>query len=409
MTIHEISDPVVARNPDADGSVERSIEGGRTLPSSWYTSPEVFALEQRYIFRRAWDCVGHRGLVARPGDYFTCVSGGVPIVVVCGRDSVVRAFLNICRHRQNAVAIGHGNSRLLRCGYHSWTYKLDGSFNAAPRSKEDPNFDGSGLCLAPVGVDILGDMVFVNASNDAPPLLEVLGPIPEQARAKGIPLETASFRETRSLEVDANWKVSWDNNCECYHCSTVHASWYQEADLTPDKIYSFPVGTFHFQHVMNSREDSPVDNHFFCWPTFTLATDSSSGPGYEDRAAELRTSNDDMSHHGYFSWRWVPLSPGRTRIEFHLFTVDLTDPAALDAWFTALFVVMAEDKVICESVQRSHSAGVGEPGTLIPAIDSEFQTQVWERLVHRAITQPDVPLYAPLLERSDTWPTSGGS
>ena len=40
----------------------------------------------------------------------------------------------------------------------------------------------------------------------------------------------------------------------------------------------------------------------------------------------------------------------------------------------------------------------------IPAIDSEFTTLTWETLVHRALTQPEVPLYAPLLERSETWP-----
>lgn len=379
-------------DPDPDGSVARSVAEGHTLPSSWYTDEAIFELEQRLIFRRAWEFVGHRGQVSKAGDFFTCEVGGIPIVVVCGRDMVVRAFLNICRHRHNTVAHGSGNQRLLHCGYHAWTYKLDGSLNRAPRSDEDPGFDGSKLGLKPVGVDFFGDMVFVNPSGDAPPLADVLGPIPARAREKGVPIDEAVFRESRSLEIEANWKIPWDNNCECYHCSTVHSSWYKEARLDPDHVYMFPIGPYHFQHVVDQRDDAPIDNNFFCWPTFTLATDASSGADFAERVSSRL---DD--HIGYFSWRWIPLSARRTRIEYHLFTIDVEDQSILDKWFDALLTVMLEDKAICEAVQASHNAGVGELGTLIPGIDSEFQTQVWERLIHRALTQPETELYAPLL------------
>ena len=412
MTTHDtaLHDLVAATEsdfrPDPDGSVEAGISVNRTFPSNWYSSQEIFDLEQRLIFRRAWDYVGHRGQVSRPGDYFTCVSAGVPIVVVRGKDGQVRAFLNICRHRQNSLMQGAGHTRMIVCQYHSWSYKLDGCFNAAPRSSEDAEFDGSKLSLLPVGIDFLGNMIFVNPSGDAPSLSEALGPIPHQAREKGYPLDTAVFRQVRELEVDANWKVSWDNNSECYHCPTVHRSWYREANLSPDNISSFPIGPLQFQHVMKTRDDSPTDNHYFCWPTFTLATDASSGPGFADRAQALMASSPggDLTHHGYFIWRRVPLAPDRTRIEFHLYTTDLTDEAAIDAWFSALFSVMDEDKAICESVQRCHSAGVGEPGTLIPAIDSEYQTKIWSQLVHRAVTQPNTPLYAPFMDAASTWP-----
>jgi len=249
-------------------------------------------------------------------------------------------------------------------------------------------------------------MIFVNASGDAPPLSEVLGPVLPLAREYGYPLDTAVFREMRAVEIGANWKVAWDNNSECYHCPTVHSSWYHEAQLGPENVYTFPIGPLQFQHVLDTRDDAPIDNHFASWPAFFLATDSTSGPGYANRAGLLATDpSGSAAHHGYFIWRWVPLAPGRTRIEWHLYTTDLTDKAAIDAWFGALLSVTAEDQVICESVQRSQEVGVGEPGTLIPGIDSEYQTQVWSRLVHRALTQPEVPLYEPFLEMSDTWPS----
>lgn len=403
MSIADQRDVSAAAGLDPDGSVRDAIDHGRTLPSSWYTDEETFKREERQIFRRAWEFVGHAGDVSRAGDFFTCMVGGVPVVVVRGRDDIVRAFLNICRHRHNQVAVGRGNTPVLQCRYHAWSYKLDGTLAGAPRSKEDPTFDRSSLCLSSLAIARYGDMIFVNPSNDAPPLLEVLGPIPRIAREKGLPLETATFRECRSFDVEANWKIPWDNNVECYHCPTVHSSWYKDAKLDPEHVYSFPIGPFHFQHVVEQREDARIDNHFYCWPTICITTDSSTGANWSERAfrpgSVAGASHADSSgHQFFFMWKFVGVSARSTRLELHLFCVGSMDGEAVDELFASLFSVLSEDKVICESVQRSHDSGLGELGTLIPAIDSEFNTLVWERLVHRAVVEPSVPLYAPIME-----------
>ena len=49
-----------------------------------------------------------------------------PILIVRGRDSKLRAFLNVCRHRGAKVAQGCGKARLFSCPYHAWTYDLAG-------------------------------------------------------------------------------------------------------------------------------------------------------------------------------------------------------------------------------------------------------------------------------------------
>ena len=389
---------------DPGWAIKRSISDGRTFPSEWYSDDSVFFLEQKLIFSRSWDYVGHRGQLAKPGDFLTSVTAGVPVVVICGKDGKVRAFLNRCRHRNAPVAIGSGNAPLLVCSYHAWSYNLDGSLKAAPRSREDPTFCSAALGLSPIAIDTLGDMVFVNLDGDALPLLNVLDPIPEIAMKYDVPLGTAKFREIRNLDIDANWKIVWDNNSECYHCPTIHNAWFKEADLGPDAISSFPIGSFHFQHTMDTRSDSPIDNHFFCWPTFTLATDSSSGPGFGQGGS--RSAALQAGHLGYFLWRWIPISARRTRIELHLFSASDLDQAVVDEWFDALLQVLNEDKEICERVQSSHECGMGEAGTLIKTIDSEYQTLVWQRLVYRALTEPHTSLYAPLLDPSATWPVA---
>ena len=61
-------------------------------------------------------------------------------MVTRARDGKLRAFRNVCRHRGFPLAEGEGQRETLQCPYHAWTYGLDGSLRAAPRSDEEPHF-----------------------------------------------------------------------------------------------------------------------------------------------------------------------------------------------------------------------------------------------------------------------------
>ena len=74
-------------------------QGARTLPREYYTSADIFAAEQDAIFGRLWNCVGRS---SRSRSRATTSSRNVAdesIIVVRGRDAIVRAFFNVCRHR----------------------------------------------------------------------------------------------------------------------------------------------------------------------------------------------------------------------------------------------------------------------------------------------------------------------
>ena len=90
-----------------------------TLPWRWYADPDVARLEDERIFRRTWQYAGRVDQVAEPGTYFTARAGDIPIVVTRDRDAVVRAFVNVCRHRGSIVARGEGRRDTLQCGYHA--------------------------------------------------------------------------------------------------------------------------------------------------------------------------------------------------------------------------------------------------------------------------------------------------
>src|SRR5260370_18400107 len=143
-----------------------------TLPYSWYTDPETFGREQEGIVRSAWAYAGHLGQVAELGSFFTTRAGQMPIVVTRARDGKLRAFRNVCRHRGFPLAEGEGQRETLQCPYHAWTYGLDGSLRAAPRSEEEPDFPQDELGLVPVAVDAWAPSVFANTGPDPHPPLQ---------------------------------------------------------------------------------------------------------------------------------------------------------------------------------------------------------------------------------------------
>src|SRR3954452_11784897 len=119
----------------------------RTLAYSAYVDPDVLGSERERLFRGAWQYAGHMGDLAAPGSYFTLSVGEVPLVVVRDRDDVLRAFVNVCRHRGAEVVLGSGPCTTLQCHYHAWTYGLDGALRAAPR--DDGFLEREALALRP--------------------------------------------------------------------------------------------------------------------------------------------------------------------------------------------------------------------------------------------------------------------
>ena len=179
-----------------------TLADGRTIPFDWYSDPAVLRLERERIFRRTWQYAGRVDQVAEPGAFFTCNLGGIPIVVVRDKEDGLRAFLNVCRHRGSLVCEGEGKRETLQCPYHAWTYDLDGSLRAAPRSDREPGFDKSELGLVPVSVDSWGPFVFVNPDGEAAPLADTLGELPElvaavRGRARVAALPPALERRVR--------------------------------------------------------------------------------------------------------------------------------------------------------------------------------------------------------------------
>ncbi len=205
-----------------------------TLPSSWYYDEAIYRRERERIFYREWFCAGREEELPAPGDHRVIDVAGESIIVVRNRDTQLRAFYNVCRHRGArlcrtddaptpgmAVRGGVIAGRSIICPYHQWSYDLDGHLIAAPHMSGLPGFDKSSINLYPVGVACWGGFIFLHLTPaEARPLSEQLGPIP--ARIERYPLAQLRIGKTLQYEIAANWKVICENYNECYHCGGVH-------------------------------------------------------------------------------------------------------------------------------------------------------------------------------------------
>jgi phenylpropionate dioxygenase-like ring-hydroxylating dioxygenase large terminal subunit len=124
--------------------------------------------DDRRLFASGWHYAGRSELVGEPSTFLSCFAGHVPLVVVRDRECVLRAFVNVCRHRGHLVASGAGRRETLQCPYHAWTYALDGTLLAAPRAEREGGFDPRALSLVPARVAELGPLVLVNPDPGAP-------------------------------------------------------------------------------------------------------------------------------------------------------------------------------------------------------------------------------------------------
>ena len=208
-------------DPTRYAGVRKPLLEAETLPPECYTDEAFYKREVETIFLKVWNFIGRADRVPNAGDYFAFEFVGVPVVVVRGRDGVVRAFANSCRHRGAKVMQGEGKCTVMSCPYHAWTYAIDdGRLIGAMEMDETAGFAKKDFGLVPLRLELWGGFMFLNFDPDAAPLSDWLGDLPEVLAA----YKLEEMVTTRRVEYDlaCNWKVYVENAMESYHVPTVH-------------------------------------------------------------------------------------------------------------------------------------------------------------------------------------------
>ena len=193
---------------------------GYSLEAPFYRSEEIFALDMDAIFRKHWIQVAVEPDIPEPGDYVTVELAGESVLIVRDDDMAIRAFHNVCRHRgarlcnEEKGAVGN-----IVCPYHSWTYNLTGELMFAEHMGE--KFDRCKHSLKPVALQNLAGLIFICLADEPPGDFEVMRAAMEPYLLPH-DLPTCKIAAQVDLVEDGNWKLTMENNRECYHCVANH-------------------------------------------------------------------------------------------------------------------------------------------------------------------------------------------
>lgn len=190
-----------------------------------YTSPARFEAELRVVFGGMPQLAGLSCEVADPGSYLTTTLGRVPVSVVRQPDGGVRAFVNVCRHRGATLLTEPRGTglRKLTCGYHAWTYGLDGCLRAFPGAEAGfDDIDKATHGLIELQAAEGKGLIFVRSdpAADAFTVDEALHGAQEELVHFG--LDRYVHVETRRREWAVNWKLLIDTFTEPYHIPWLH-------------------------------------------------------------------------------------------------------------------------------------------------------------------------------------------
>lgn len=352
------------RGHEHEVDVGPDLARARGLLPSQYADPIVFAHERARVFSRSWQIAASASAVAAVGAYVTAELAGEPVLVVRAApgEGGLRAFFNVCPHRAGPVARGCGRRAQLRCGYHGWTFSLDGALVQAPEAE---GCDLSGVALTPISVASWGPLVFV-AIEPAAPLREVLAGIAE-------PDPSLAWVMRRDYELEANWKVYVDNYLEGYHVPIVHPGLYAELDYPR---YRTETSTWWSEQIAPLR---PAPSAHAPGEAASVAPEG----GAPTRVYRPSAAGESARYHWVFpnvmlnayqgilqTNLVVPLGPDRTRVAFEWYA-DAPTPALDDARWRELVgfseVVQEEDRAICETVQRNLGSRGAVRARYVPA------------------------------------------
>lgn len=253
--------------PGAPPGEEALALGTGPIPAGPYYRPEYFELEREAIFRRTWLNIGHVCELPEAGSFIVrqLDFASASILITRGKDGVVRAFHNVCTHRgTQLVAEQEGLKSTFTCPYHAWTFSNDGQLRAAP-DFERFYVDKAQCSLPAVAVDVCAGLIFVNLDpSPKQGLREFLGPFVEQWET--LPVGDATTFSEYIYEIDANWKLTYDNFQENYHLRFIHPKT-GKATFDPVNPFGYPLDyAFFGEHRTQTIWSNPNSmDHILPW------------------------------------------------------------------------------------------------------------------------------------------------
>lgn len=337
-------------------TAQASIEAAVSLPFAVYHDSQVFDLEVSKVFHQEWVFACAEKQLANPGDYFVLDLAGESVAIIHGKDGRIRALSNLCRHRGTPLLDeGFGNlERNIVCPYHAWTYDDNGQFKGAPFTG-DIVVDKQKHCLPEFSCQSWKGLLFVHLGEPQQTLAERLEYLDDYLAV----FEPERFDKPyvgSEESWQANWKLAVENAIESYHLFKVHKETLET--VTPSKEAFYVCGSSEWSITGGKMKDQrgtllkwftgdypEVYNHYllvFLPPSFIGI----------------------LTYEGFDWIQILPQTPTTCAIRSGgMSAYQLTPKETAESQFADAF--MAEDKVICERVQRGMQSRLAKGGKLV--------------------------------------------
>ncbi|SOY44495.1 aromatic ring-hydroxylating oxygenase subunit alpha [Cupriavidus taiwanensis] len=362
-------------------TVLEPIEKATGLGNEFYTDDQYYKHERDTLLGQDWVCIGFaddlkQNSFAKPVEFM-----GLPLLMIRNRDGVLQVFHNVCSHRGMKLVQEAGEIQgVIRCGYHSWTYDLNGALKGTPHiggvnQHKDPRFACEKHGLKALRSHVWMGMVFVNLSGTAPDFEEAIKPLtdrwqqflgPDGLSLISMPQDSGSW----SLEVKCNWKLAVENYCEAYHLPWVHPSLNTYSRLEDHYNIAFAdrfAGQGSHAYNLADVEGTSLPT-FPAWPADRMRT-------AEYVALFPNVLLGIQADHA-FAMVLQPLSANRTVEHLRLFFVGqeaAQDPnyaASRHAVLAAWRVVFSEDIGAVEGMQAGRQSPGFKGGAFSPEMDA---------------------------------------
>lgn len=371
-------------------AIEATRHTDHGLPNAVYTTAGFLDWEREQLFARGWFAIGFGADVANAGDMRRVDLLGQSLLMVRDIDGTLRVFHNVCRHRgRRLLDEVCRHAATIRCPYHAWTYRLDGSLRGTPHIggagiHRVEDFDPAGYGLFAVRSHVWCDIVFVNTDSNAAPFESYIAPL-EARLAKLWGTEGPRLLSTApdgfmDMEVASNWKLAMENYLEAYHLPVVHPGLNSYSPLSAHYCYH-DAADFAGQGVHSYR------------PTLVAGKPPPSLPGWNADAlytAEYPAVYPNallgvQSDH-FFVMLLLPLSHDRTleRVALQFVGEAASDPvyaatrhAIREGWRS----VFQEDVAAVEGMQAGRQCPAFDGGVFTPVQD--LPTKHFHRWVAR--------------------------
>ena len=339
---------------DIAGGYSSNPHDTYSLKADAYTSQAWFDADLKQIMAKSWQWVCHVEKVREAGAYTTIEIAGNPIAIVRGKDGVLRAFYNVCKHRAHALLSGDGRTSVITCPYHAWAYKLDGQLVKAPHTQHLENFDTDTICLDEVQVEEFCGFVFVNLDPQAPSLANQTGSLESEIRYWAPDIEDLTHAHRLTYDIKSNWKNVVDNFLECYHCPTAHKDFCTLIEMDTYKVETHGIWSSHMAEAGNNANsaydvsNASVKIHAVWWlyPNTCIMR-------YPGRSSMIIMNV-------------IPVGPDRT-FETYDFYFETSEPneAEREAIRYLDEVLQREDIALCESVQKGMETPAFTQGRIV--------------------------------------------